>query len=221
MVNASFVFGMDEDGPDVFDRTVSWAIEQGIETATFHILTPYPDTALFQRIEAEGRLLHREWGLYDTRHVVFAPTRLAPAELESGYWRAYRDFYRWGSILRGAGTKAGFRDRCRHVAYAAGWKKFEPLWDAAIRTGQVLHALPLLELVLTSFGRHGCPRAASGNTAPHRGFRRAVDGPPQRSNATQKPWSDDPTSGQSASVETLAGHGLRSQSVRGLRADRR
>jgi radical SAM superfamily enzyme YgiQ (UPF0313 family) len=155
MVNASFVFGMDEDGPDVFDRTVSWAVEQGVETATFHILTPYPDTALFQRIEAEGRLLHREWDLYDTRHVVFAPARLAPAELESGYWRAYRDFYRWGSILRGAGTKAGVRDRSRHVAYAAGWKKFEPLWDAAIRTGQVLHALPLLELVLTSFGRHG------------------------------------------------------------------
>src|SRR5215470_3327647 len=44
MVNGSFVFGMDGDGPDVFDRTVGWAISQGIETATFHILTPYPDT---------------------------------------------------------------------------------------------------------------------------------------------------------------------------------
>src|SRR5205814_2784680 len=43
MVNASFVFGMDEDGPDVFARTVDWAISQGIETSTFHILTPYPD----------------------------------------------------------------------------------------------------------------------------------------------------------------------------------
>jgi radical SAM superfamily enzyme YgiQ (UPF0313 family) len=45
MVNGSFVFGMDHDGPDVFERTVDWAIGQGIETATFHILTPYPDTA--------------------------------------------------------------------------------------------------------------------------------------------------------------------------------
>lgn len=42
MVNASFVFGMDEDTPDAFDRTVEWAIAQGVETATFHILTPYP-----------------------------------------------------------------------------------------------------------------------------------------------------------------------------------
>ena len=46
MVNASFVFGIDEDGPDVFDRTVEWAIAHGLETATFHILTPYPGTVL-------------------------------------------------------------------------------------------------------------------------------------------------------------------------------
>lgn len=44
MINGSFVFGMDDDGGDVFDRTVDWAIENSIETATFHILTPYPGT---------------------------------------------------------------------------------------------------------------------------------------------------------------------------------
>jgi radical SAM superfamily enzyme YgiQ (UPF0313 family) len=68
MVNASFVFGMDGDGPDVFDRTVEWAVTQGIETATFHIMTPYPGTALHQRMDAAGRMLHRDW---DLRH----PTR--------------------------------------------------------------------------------------------------------------------------------------------------
>ena len=54
MVNGSFVFGMDDDDPDVFDRTVEWAIEQGIETATFHILTPYPGTALYERMRGRG-----------------------------------------------------------------------------------------------------------------------------------------------------------------------
>ena len=54
MVNGSFVFGMDEDDASVFDRTVDWAIGQGIETATFHILTPYPGTALYGRMEARG-----------------------------------------------------------------------------------------------------------------------------------------------------------------------
>src|SRR6185436_12662941 len=91
--------------------------------------------------------------LYDTRHVVFRPARLQPAELEAGYWRAYRDFYRWSSILRGASTKASLRGRLRHVAYAGGWKKFEPLWDVAIRTGQVLHLLPVLETILAGFGQ--------------------------------------------------------------------
>ena len=56
MVNGSFVFGMDDDDPTVFDRTVEWAVEHGIETATFHILTPYPGTALYRRMAAEGRL---------------------------------------------------------------------------------------------------------------------------------------------------------------------
>src|SRR5438067_4253653 len=111
MVNGSFVFGMDQDGPDVFARTVEWAVEQGIETATFHILTPYPDTALHQRMELERRLLHRDWDLYDTRHVVFKPARLTGSELEAGYWRSYSDFYRWGSILRGAAANHDLRGR--------------------------------------------------------------------------------------------------------------
>jgi radical SAM superfamily enzyme YgiQ (UPF0313 family) len=148
MVNGSFVFGMDEDDPSVFDRTVAWAIGQGIETATFHILTPYPGTALFARMEADRRLLHRDWELYDTRHVVFETRGMTPDQLEAGYWRAYRDFYRWGSILRGASTKTSWRGALRHLAYSAGWKKFEPLWDWIIRARRVSRALPILETVL-------------------------------------------------------------------------
>jgi radical SAM superfamily enzyme YgiQ (UPF0313 family) len=148
MVNGSFVFGMDEDDPSVFGRTVEWAIGQGIETATFHILTPYPGTALFARLETEGRILHRDWDLYDTRHVVFRTRGMSADELESGYWRAYRDFYRWGSIFRGAFAKESWRGRARHVAYSAGWKKFEPLWDWVIRAKRVSRALPILETVL-------------------------------------------------------------------------
>ena len=53
MINGSFVFGMDDDDASVFARTVDWAIAQGIETATFHILTPYPGTALHRRITAK------------------------------------------------------------------------------------------------------------------------------------------------------------------------
>jgi radical SAM superfamily enzyme YgiQ (UPF0313 family) len=153
MVNGSFVFGMDGEDPDVFDRTVDWAIAQGIETATFHILTPYPATALYQRMQAAGRMLHDDWDLYDTRHVVYRPVGIEPAALEAGYWRAYRRFYRWGSIVRGARNKPRLSGSLRHVAYAAGWKKFEGLWNVIIRSRRLIHALPLLEMVLAEFGR--------------------------------------------------------------------
>ncbi len=152
MVNGSFVFGMDSDDPSVFDRTVGWAIEQGIETATFHILTPYPSTRLYQRMAKAGRLLHSDWDLYDTRHVVYQPARMTAQQLETGYWQAYRDFYRWGSIVRGARTKPTMRGKARHAAYAGGWKKFEPGWDLVIRARRPGHALPLLEAVLSGFG---------------------------------------------------------------------
>ena len=61
MINGSFVFGFDCDGPDVFDRTVEFAIESKILTASFHVLTPLPGTRVFARLEAEGRILHRNW----------------------------------------------------------------------------------------------------------------------------------------------------------------
>lgn len=161
MINASFVFGMDQDDESVFERTVEWAIGQGIETATFHILTPYPGTALHGRMAAQGRLLTDDWDLYDTRHAVFQPSRMSAGVLEAGYRRAYRDFYRWSSILRGAWGHEGLRARLRHAAYAGGWKKFEPLWDWLIRARRVGAMLPLLEVILGDFGAH----APSGERA--------------------------------------------------------
>jgi radical SAM superfamily enzyme YgiQ (UPF0313 family) len=70
MINGSFVFGMDDDGPDVFERTVAWTIEQGITTATFHIQTPYPGTGLHARLQQQRRIVSHNWDLYDTRHTV-------------------------------------------------------------------------------------------------------------------------------------------------------
>ncbi len=160
MVNGSFVFGLDHDGPDVFDRTVEWATSVGMETATFHILTPYPGTKLFDRMDRSGRIVHRDWDRYTTREVVFRPEGMSPEELADGYARAYRDFYRWGSIMEGARGKAG-RDALRHLAYAGGWKKFEWLWDRVITARHVNRALPLLEAVLSGFGAHRADRWAT------------------------------------------------------------
>jgi radical SAM superfamily enzyme YgiQ (UPF0313 family) len=154
MVNASFVFGMDDDDNTVFDRTIEWAIQQGIETATFHILTPYPSTALYKRMEAENRIIHSNWNLYDTRHTVFHPKRLNPQELEEGYWHAYREFYRWKNIIKSAQAHTNFSDKLRHMAYSGGWKKFEPMWDLVIKAKRVANLLPALETILAGFGKY-------------------------------------------------------------------
>jgi hypothetical protein len=152
MINGSFVFGMDGDDGSVFERTVEWAIAQGIETATFHILTPYPGTGLHRRIAAQGRIITADWDRYDTRHAVFRPAQMSGDELERGYWKAYRDFYRWGSIARGASAHGTLMSGLRHFAYATGWKKFEPLWDLVIRAKRAGTMLPILETILSEFG---------------------------------------------------------------------
>ncbi len=73
---------------------------------------------------------------------------MSPERLERGYRCAYREFYRWGSLFRGAATKPDLRGAVRHLAYAAGWKKFEPVWDLLIRLRRAGMALPVLERVL-------------------------------------------------------------------------
>jgi radical SAM superfamily enzyme YgiQ (UPF0313 family) len=148
MINGSFVFGLDGDDRDVFSRTVDWAIQSGITTATFHILTPYPGTALFADMDARNRIETRNWDLYDTRHVVYRPSRLTPDELKRGYDWSYESFYRWSSIWEAASAHQSTKHKLKHFFYSAGWKKFEPAWDLVIRIKQLSQMRPLLEAIL-------------------------------------------------------------------------
>jgi hypothetical protein len=83
-----------------------------------------------------------------------------------GYWRAYQDFYRWGSIVRGAWTHEQWGERLRHVAYAGGWKKCEPMWDLIIRAKRASSMLPVLETVLAAFGARRPVRPQLAATEP-------------------------------------------------------
>jgi radical SAM superfamily enzyme YgiQ (UPF0313 family) len=149
-INGSFVFGLDNDGPDVFDRTVEWAVKQGLTTATFHIATPYPGTAFHDEMHTQGRILHREWDRYDTRQAVFQPSRMSTTTLEAGYWRAYKDFYSWRNIAAGSLNHADWSRTAKHIAYAGAWKRLEPVWDWMIRRKQLFYSRPLLESVLAT-----------------------------------------------------------------------
>ena len=67
MINGAFVFGMDADDPSVFPRTVEWAVSRGLQTATFHILTPYPGTTLERASHRRGPHHHAATGTATTR----------------------------------------------------------------------------------------------------------------------------------------------------------
>jgi radical SAM superfamily enzyme YgiQ (UPF0313 family) len=167
MINGSFVFGLEGDERDVSRRTVDWAVKAGITTATFHILTPYPGTALFTEMDASHRIETRNWDLYDTRHVVYRPSHLSPEELKRGYDWSYEEFYRWGSIFQAVSAHSSVKHGVKHFFYSAGWKKFECAWDTVIRIKQLSQMRPLLEAVLapvaTSVGNIG-PEAPAQET---------------------------------------------------------
>lgn len=147
-INGSFVFGLDGDTPDVFARTVDWAVSRGLTTATFHIATPYPGTAYHHQMCQQGRLLHNDWDLYDTRHVVFQPRGMSAAQLQAGYEWAYQNFYSWRNIGRASLQHRDPLAGLSHFAYSAAWKKAEPLWDVAIQSGLLGQTRRGLEWVL-------------------------------------------------------------------------
>ena len=149
MINGSFVFGLDGDRPDVFKRTVAWAIDNGITTATFHIATPYPDTAYYKSLDTDGRITSRNWDLFDTRHVVFEPRGMTPIQLKSGYDSSYDTFYKWHSIVQSSLFHGSIKHQLKHFFYAGGWKKFEPLWNMVIQLKQLNLMTPVLESVLS------------------------------------------------------------------------
>ena len=149
-VNGSFVLGFDHDEKDVFQRTVSWVEENRLECATFHILTPYPGTPLFRRMESEGRLLHRNWDLYDTSHAVFRPRHMTPEELEEGYAWTYRRLFSSDSIWRR--RPRDLSSLLPYLAMSILYKRSNRLWHFLIRSG--LTALVWRPLVDSSRRRH-------------------------------------------------------------------
>jgi radical SAM superfamily enzyme YgiQ (UPF0313 family) len=144
-VNGSFVLGFDHDRPDVFARTAEWIERNRLECATFHILTPYPATPLFRRMEAEGRLLHRDWSLYDTAHAVFRPRHMSADELEEGYRWIYERLFSHASIWRR--RPEDWRAVGPYLAMSYLYKRSNRFWHLLIRH-RLVHAAwhPMVEL---------------------------------------------------------------------------
>jgi len=100
-VQAGIVFGFDHDTPEIFKDTIDFLEGAGVQNATFNILTPFPGTPLFRRMEAEGRILTRDWSKYNSRDdVVFRPARMSAAQLLAGFRYANERFYSLSSTAK-------------------------------------------------------------------------------------------------------------------------
>ena len=100
-----FILGLDNDTTDVFDRTADF-VQQYIDIPQISILTPFPGTAQFAKMEREGRLLHKDWSRYDITHVVYRPTNMSPEDLERGHRRTMERVFSWTNMLGRATRRA-------------------------------------------------------------------------------------------------------------------
>jgi len=96
-VHGAFIFGFDSDDEDVFDATIDFVKRSHIDSASFSTLTPFPGTPVFSRLEAEGRLLTRDWRRYGG--AVFRPKLMTIETLNEGCRRAWRECYSPRSVL--------------------------------------------------------------------------------------------------------------------------
>jgi len=110
MVMGSFIFGLDGDDLSVFKRTVDFVNTAKIDIPHYNILTPFPGTRLYQRMEDEGRIIDRDWANYDVCHSVIQPKNMTSEELQNGYFWAVRETYKLPNILK------------RILRFHGGWK---------------------------------------------------------------------------------------------------
>lgn len=103
-VFGAFMFGLDDDGPDVFEKTVRFAQDTKIEGGQFSNEMPYPGTELLTQMADEGRLLLPiNWSKYHNNQVVFRPKLMSVDQLREGRDWAEREFFSLRSIWKRVG----------------------------------------------------------------------------------------------------------------------
>ena len=93
MIQGLFILGFDTDTPDVFDNTLNSIDNWELDKAGFAILTPFPGTSLFEKLEKENRIISKDWSKYNLKNVVFQPKNMTPEELFNGTNRILNKFY--------------------------------------------------------------------------------------------------------------------------------
>ncbi|MCW8932346.1 MAG: B12-binding domain-containing radical SAM protein [Gammaproteobacteria bacterium] len=155
-IQGCFVFGLDHDTPDVFDTTVEFVIDTGIDLPRFAVLTPFPGTPLYNRLNSEGRIFNNNWDHYDGQHVVFHPQNMTMDELANGHERAWKKVYSISAIAKrlwnarnfsplALSANFGYRFYAHnlHRFYNCDWQ-VDPLFPNPFAT-ESAHSVPIIE----------------------------------------------------------------------------
>jgi radical SAM superfamily enzyme YgiQ (UPF0313 family) len=100
VIQASVIFGFDNDTHHIFSDTLKFLIKNHICSASFNILTPYPGTRIYDEFKKKGRIINNRWEYYDHHTVVFRPANMTPLELQLGKINAKEKFYSLQSIIK-------------------------------------------------------------------------------------------------------------------------
>ncbi|NLC12386.1 MAG: B12-binding domain-containing radical SAM protein [Firmicutes bacterium] len=116
-VHGMFVLGSDEDTIQTIRDTVDFSLDTRIDSVQFLTLTPLPGTPFFHKLDEEGRLLTKDWELYDGHHVVFLPAKMSPEELQEETVKVFKRFYSLRHVLQNVGLTGSHSALYRGV----GW----------------------------------------------------------------------------------------------------
>lgn len=100
LVHSSFILGYDFDTEQSADELIKFIEEARLLMPLINILTPFPGTRLYKRLEDEGRIIHKDWSKYDARNVVFTPALMTPEKLRELYRKVCRQVYSFEAIYK-------------------------------------------------------------------------------------------------------------------------
>jgi radical SAM superfamily enzyme YgiQ (UPF0313 family) len=99
-IMGTFIVGLDDDDPGVFERIIDFCVDSKLDWALTFIMAPYPGTDSFVRLEKEGRIFCRDWEKYDSLNAVYQPLGMSAEELETGMRRIWKGVFSTSSIYK-------------------------------------------------------------------------------------------------------------------------
>lgn len=133
-VDSAFLFGFDQHTQQIFEDTYRFAKETGVDSMHSVILIPFPGTPLYKKMEAEGRIITRDWSKYDGAHAVYHPEGMTAPQLENGAWWFYKKTLKMGKNFVASGE-----DPTNYSGEKLSVSEKKPIpWKALLELGMIL-----------------------------------------------------------------------------------